>query len=141
MDDTAPLRPSLADRLAAREARRAELEERARQRAETEAVLAEYDRPRTRADCAGGPRPCPWAGCRHHLLLEITPETGRIVLQERELEDLPETCALDVAERGGLNQPDTGALLGVTRQRVDQLEKRGLRLLELRGEHLAEYLR
>ena len=136
MDEIAPPRPSLSERLAAREARRAEFEERARQRAETNAILAEYDRPRTRGDCAGGPRPCPWASCRFNLLLEVTPETGRIVLQERELEDLPETCALDVADRGGLNQPDTAALLGVTRQRVDQLEKRGIRLLALRTDHL-----
>ena len=25
------------------------------------------DRPRTRADCLKGPRPCPWIMCRHHL--------------------------------------------------------------------------
>ena len=28
-------------------------------------------RPRTRADCLDGPRPCPWASCRHHLLFEV----------------------------------------------------------------------
>lgn len=28
-------------------------------------------RPRTRAQCQDGPRPCPWVACRHHLLLEV----------------------------------------------------------------------
>lgn len=28
-------------------------------------------RPRTRGECAGSPRPCPWAGCRYHLLLDL----------------------------------------------------------------------
>lgn len=28
-------------------------------------------RPKTRADCLQEARPCPWVGCRHHLLLEI----------------------------------------------------------------------
>lgn len=128
----APSSADLAARAAFRERLDAERRARDQQRAEVDATLAEYERPRTRADCAGGPRPCPWAGCKFHLLLEVTPETGRIVLQERELEDLPETCALDVADRGGLNQPDTAALLGVTRQRVDQLEKRGIQTLTLR---------
>lgn len=135
MDEIAP-RPSLSERLAAREARRVQLEERSRRHAETEAIIAEYDRPRTRGDCAGGERPCPWAGCRYHLLVDVSPETGLLKLQERELEELPETCALDVADRGGLNQPSTAALLGVSRQRVDQLEKHGIRLLAQRVDHL-----
>lgn len=28
-------------------------------------------RPRTRGDCLAEARPCPWVGCRHHLLLEV----------------------------------------------------------------------
>ena len=30
-------------------------------------------RPRTRNDCLEEARPCPWVGCRYHLLLEIVP--------------------------------------------------------------------
>lgn len=135
----APAAPASAD-LAARAKVRERLEslrrDHERQVAEVEAVIAEYDRPRTRGDCAGGERPCPWASCRFHLLVDVSPETGLLKIQERELEDLPETCALDVADRGGLNQPDTAALLGVTRQRVDQLEKHGIRLLTLRADRL-----
>jgi hypothetical protein len=28
-------------------------------------------RPKTRAECRDEARPCPWVGCRHHLLLEV----------------------------------------------------------------------
>lgn len=33
-------------------------------------------RPTTRADCGQEARPCPWAGCRHHLLLEVAESKG-----------------------------------------------------------------
>lgn len=31
-------------------------------------------------DCVGRPRPCPWVGCEHHLLLDVNPSTGTITL-------------------------------------------------------------
>lgn len=36
-------------------------------------------RPRTRADCIGRPRPCPWVSCKHHLLVDVTPAGGIVV--------------------------------------------------------------
>jgi hypothetical protein len=33
-------------------------------------------RPVTRAECLQEARPCPWASCRHHLLLEVTATKG-----------------------------------------------------------------
>lgn len=33
-------------------------------------------RPRTRGDCLEEARPCPWVGCRHHLLLEAPEHAG-----------------------------------------------------------------
>ena len=38
----------------------------------------EVPRPQTRSDCQGGPRPCPFVSCRHHLYLDVNPETGSI---------------------------------------------------------------
>ena len=43
-------------------------------------VIDEADRPQSRADCAGGQRPCPWVSCKHHLFLDVNPETGSIKL-------------------------------------------------------------
>lgn len=37
-------------------------------------------RPETRADCIGRPRPCPWIGCKFHLLIDVREETGSIIL-------------------------------------------------------------
>ena len=62
----------------------------------------DVDRPRTRAECADAPRPCPWVACKHHLYLDINPRTGSIKINFPDLEpwELPHTCALDVAEQG-----------------------------------------
>lgn len=38
---------------------------------ETIRALLAIPRPRTRGDCLTMPRPCPWVGCRHHLLLDV----------------------------------------------------------------------
>lgn len=92
------------------------------------------DRPRTRADCIDGPRPCPWVGCRYHLLLDVTPKTGRIRLNQvnRALHELSDTCALDVADRGAQTQRDVGALLSVTRPRIQTIERAALKKIGLR---------
>jgi hypothetical protein len=103
-------------------------------RAETAALVTPEvaaqlaDRPRTRGDCADGPRPCPWAACRHHLALDVNPETGSM----RVVPDPAETCSLDVADRGGVTLEEIGQLTNLTRERIRQIEHRGLRLLKLR---------
>lgn len=88
-------------------------------------------RPRTRADCVAGPRPCPFAGCRHSLLIEVNPATGSVKLIH-ELDTATDTCSLDVADRGGLSLEEVGQLTNVTRERIRQIEVRGLALLKLR---------
>src|SRR5678815_855568 len=97
---------------------------------EADAVLAEHERPRTRGDCAGGPRPCPWAGCRYHLYLEVSP-AGTIKLAFPDLEpwDLEHSCALDLADDGGMTLEAVAQTVNVTRERVRQIEDRGKRLL------------
>src|SRR5688572_23421296 len=40
----------------------------------------DYDKPRTRAECADGPRPCPFISCKHHLYVDVSPRTGAIKL-------------------------------------------------------------
>jgi hypothetical protein len=85
-------------------------------------------RPRTRGECLGEPRPCPWVACKHHLYLDINPETGAIKINfpDRESWELQNTCALDVAERGGITLEEVGEITNLTRERIRQLEVRGL---------------
>ena len=95
-------------------------------------------RPRVRGECVGGPRPCPWAGCRHHLALEVDPGNGSIKLNfpDVEVEEMVESCSLDVADRGPLGQRQVGALLNVVRERARQIEQRAHEKVRLASRHL-----
>jgi hypothetical protein len=121
-----------------------------------EANAIQTERPRTRADCINAVRPCPWVGCRHHLYLDVHAKTGAITLNfpAKEPEDggasarpsdrrgpedsavpvwrLKHSCSLDVADLGGLNGPEMGDLLELTKERIRQIEVSAL-------EHLRGY--
>ena len=86
------------------------------------------DRPRTRGDCIDGPRPCPWVSCRHHLYLDVNERTGTIKLNQPSLEpeELEHSCALDVADEGGISLKDISDMLSVTRERARQIEEEAL---------------
>lgn len=85
-------------------------------------------RPRTRADCANVPRPCPYVGCRHHLALDVDPTTGNICRPhgDAEPEELPVSCSLDLAEHGAMTLDLVGSAIGVTRERARQIEAKAL---------------
>ncbi|WP_163997192.1 sigma factor-like helix-turn-helix DNA-binding protein [Pyxidicoccus caerfyrddinensis] len=85
-------------------------------------------RPRTRADCVNGPRPCMFVSCKHNLYLDVNPETGSIKLNfpDKEIWELEHTCALDVAEKGGITLEEVGEIMNLTRERIRQVETRGL---------------
>lgn len=84
----------------------------------------DYQRPKTRGECAGGVRPCPFVSCQHNLYLDVSDQTGAIKLNFPDLEphEMAESCALDVADRGGITLEDVGRLTNVTRERVRQIE-------------------
>jgi len=92
----------------------------------------DYWRPRTRAECAEGPRPCPFVSCKHHLFIDVSPRTGAIKLNFPDLEvwDLGESCALDVADKHGTTLEDVGAIMNLTRERIRQVEVKALAKLE-----------
>jgi hypothetical protein len=82
------------------------------------------ERPKTRSDCKDGPRPCPWVSCKYHLALEVTRFGG---LKHRfpgtELEDMPQTCLLDVTDEGPKGLDVVGYLMNIGKERVRQIEE------------------
>src|SRR5579859_6237758 len=94
--------------------------------------VEEIEPPRTRADCVGGERPCPFVSCKHHLYLDVSARTGAIKLNFPDLEawEMTETCALDVADRGGTTLEEVGAIMNLTRERIRQVEVKGLAKLQ-----------
>ena len=96
--------------------------------------------PTTRADCVDGPRPCKWVSCRYHLWstegterpgrrwTEIDPNRYGRVCQHTHV-----TCSLDVADIApdGLGRKKVAALLGVTPERVGQIEARAMRRMKM----------
>ena len=88
----------------------------------------EVDRPVSRSECLTMPRPCPFVSCAHHLYLDVNPASGAIKLNFPHLEvwEMAETCSLDVADRGGITLEEVGAILNLTRERIRQVEVRGL---------------
>ncbi|MFH1131015.1 MAG: sigma factor-like helix-turn-helix DNA-binding protein [Pseudomonadota bacterium] len=93
-----------------------------------------YQRPNLRSECVNkGRRPCPFVSCKHHLYLDVNPETGSIKLNFPHLEvwEMGETCSLDVAERGGITLEEVGEIMNLTRERIRQVEVRGLLKLKM----------
>ncbi len=97
-------------------------------------------------------RPCPYVGCKYHLALDTRNETLSLVGSRSidlsrgrggdtfdawsdglvaTLEEMPETCALDVTDAGALNLSQIGKLLKLCRERVRQIEEKGLSALEV----------
>jgi hypothetical protein len=90
------------------------------------------ERPVKREDCAQGQRPCPFVSCKHHLFLDVSARTGAIKVNFPDLEvwEMTESCAVDVADRGGATLEDVGTIMNLTRERVRQVEVQGLAKLE-----------
>jgi hypothetical protein len=106
-------------------------EERRMERVGSQVEVLPYDRPVNRTQCVSGPRPCLFVACKYHLFLDVNPETGSIKLNfpGREPWELEQTCALDIAERGGVTLEEVGEILNLTRERVRQVEVTGLEKL------------
>lgn len=92
----------------------------------------EISRPVSRNECLGAERPCPFVSCKHHLFLDVSAKTGAIKLNFPDLEvwEMKETCALDVADRGGTTLEEVGAIMNLTRERIRQVEVKGLAKLK-----------
>lgn len=91
------------------------------------------ERPKTRGDCRDAVRPCPRVSCKHHLYLDVNPETGTITFNFPDLEpwELSNSCSLDITERGAITLEEVGVVMNLTRERIRQIECAGL--LKLRA--------
>ena len=121
-----------------------------------EAELAPYYemRPKKRSDCLNGEnaaRPCPWLSCRFNTYLDVNENTGSIKVNFPPADDsaealvavlraMPDTCALDVADRLGITLEECGSRENLVRERVRQVEVDSLVRLKYRAPHLADYL-
>jgi|1185.fasta_scaffold105268_4 hypothetical protein len=85
-------------------------------------VSSRGDTPLKRGDCADVPRPCRYTDCRHHLASD--PES---------------MCSLDLADRGGMGVDETAKAMGVTRQRIDQIERVAVRKLNRKLREWRDY--
>ena len=105
-------------------------------------VIIEYERPRSRSECRGGRRPCLYVACRYHLYLDVNPHTGSIKINfpDKDVHELEETCALDVAERGGVTLEEVGSIMNLTRERIRQVESTGLSKMREDGQELDDFL-
>lgn len=97
--------------------------------------------PATRGDCPEE-RPCPHVRCRYHLFLDVDRRTGAIKLNfpDIEVEDLPQSCALDVAGREGATLEEVSALMNLTRERVRQIELIALARLKRKNPRLVQLI-
>lgn len=92
----------------------------------------DYWKPRTRTECLSMERPCPYVSCKYHLYIDVHPVRGSIKVNFPDLEvwEMTETCALDVADRGGITLEEVGEIMNLTRERVRQVETAGLSKLQ-----------
>ena len=92
----------------------------------------QYWRPQTRGECADMERPCPFVSCKYHLYIDVHPLRGSIKINFPDLEvwEMTDTCALDIADRGGITLEEVGEIMNLTRERVRQVETQGLAKLE-----------
>ena len=69
-------------------------------------------------------RPCVRVSCKYHLFLDVNERSGSLKLNfpDSEPDELSHSCALDLADEGGMSLEQVGEAMGLTRERVRQME-------------------
>jgi hypothetical protein len=85
----------------------------------------DVNRPRYRWQCEAVSRPCPFVSCKYHLYLDVVGDDAILFNQAgREPWEMQETCALDLASKGGMTREKVGEILNVSQQAVEQMERK-----------------
>lgn len=73
-------------------------------------------------------RPCVRVSCKYHLFLDVNDRSGSLKLNfpDQEPDELTYSCALDLADEGGMSLEQVGEAMGLTRERVRQMESSAL---------------
>lgn len=88
--------------------------------------------PLTRSECIDEERPCRYISCKWHMFLDVNQNKGSLKFNFPDLfepdgtprlEGMLETCALDVADRGGVTLEALAERMNMTRERIRQIEK------------------
>lgn len=94
-------------------------------------------RPTLRSECRHASRPCPWVSCEEHALLAaVSGPLGSELTDDQLVElltEMPYSCLADIVEERTLTLDEVAAVFGVTRERVRQLEDKGLTHLRFRA--------
>lgn len=96
-------------------------------------------RPRTRGDCEGLPRPCPFVGCRYNTFLDVDVRGKiRVAPRRRRLGPLgapaETSCSLDVAHAASSNRHETAEAMGLGYEAVRQIEVEAIAELRRRDD-------
>ena len=76
--------------------------------------------PKTRADCKNAVRPCPFIRCKWHLAIDVSPSgTVKENFPGMTIDEMPETCALDVADKGEHSAEYVAVCMNRTRSAID----------------------
>jgi hypothetical protein len=76
-------------------------------------------------------RPCPFVSCKYHLFLDVD-GSGAITLNFPidEIDQLADSCVLDLTARDGMTLEECGKVLHVTRERVRQIEAKAIKRMK-----------
>ena len=101
------------------------------------------ERPRLRADCVGGYRPCPWLTCRYHLAVDPgSMKSGKTKLRTLNgaLLDAEYTCLLDFVDDHphGAEGSDVAVAMSYTRQREWQIEQTAIANMRAAADSLVD---
>jgi len=106
-----------------------------------EIKLIEKTYPSTRADCPTVEESCPYIFCRYHLWFDGMDTSGEPI-ESGCYGDTDHTCCLNEIDKspGGMDLSEIGQILGLTKQRIHQIEGDALKYLRKHAGNLVTFV-